>query len=89
MPRSVKKGVFIDQSLLRNLKKHAGSSKPITTKSRRSTIIKPMVGMNFLVHMGNAYVELNIVAEMVGKKLGAFVPTRKQARHAKKDDKRK
>jgi small subunit ribosomal protein S19 len=88
MPRSAHKGVFIDESLLRAVKKNAGSLKPITTWSRRSTIIAPMVGMNFLIHCGKGFVEIHIVPEMVGLKLGSFAPTRKQTKHAKKDGKR-
>ncbi|MDC3181260.1 30S ribosomal protein S19 [Gammaproteobacteria bacterium] len=89
MARSLKKGVFIDRSVLKKVKKNAGSLKPIMTKSRRSTIIKTMVGVNMQIHHGNGYTEVHIVPEMVGKKLGEFAPTRKQARHAKKDERGK
>ncbi|UTC24294.1 30S ribosomal protein S19 [Candidatus Comchoanobacter bicostacola] len=90
MPRSTRKGVFIDQSLLRKIKKSSADNhrRPVQTNSRRSTIIAAMVGMNIQVHTGNKYEEVHIVPEMVGKKLGAFAPTRKQAKH-KSDDKRK
>jgi small subunit ribosomal protein S19 len=89
MPRSLKKGVYIDREVLKKVKKNKGSLKPIQTKSRRSTIIKTMVGTNMQIHHGNGYTEVHIVPEMIGKKLGEFAPTRKQAKHAKKDDRGK
>jgi small subunit ribosomal protein S19 len=79
MPRSVKKGPFIDLSVQRVLRKISeGGSKPqaIKTWSRRSTISPEMVGLTFGVHNGKRHVPVYVTENMVGHKLGEFSPTR-------------
>ncbi|HEV7643724.1 MAG TPA: 30S ribosomal protein S19 [Pyrinomonadaceae bacterium] len=79
MPRSVRKGPFIDTSLAKTLAKiAAGGSKPpaIKTWSRRSTITPDMVGMTFGVHNGKRHIPVYVTENMVGHKLGEFSPTR-------------
>ena len=79
MPRSVRKGPFIDTSLAKALAKiAAGGSKPpaIKTWSRRSTITPDMVGMTFGVHNGKRHIPVYVTENMVGHKLGEFSPTR-------------
>jgi len=79
MPRSVRKGPFIDISLAKALAKiAAGGSKPpaIKTWSRRSTITPDMVGMTFGVHNGKRHIPVYVTENMVGHKLGEFSPTR-------------
>ncbi len=78
MPRSLKKGPFIDESLLKKVLKVAesGDKKPIKTWSRRSVIIPAMIGMTIAVHNGRQHVPVYVSDEMVGHKLGEFAPTR-------------
>jgi small subunit ribosomal protein S19 len=79
MPRSVKKGPFIDLSVQKVLKKISeGANKPqaIKTWSRRSTISPQMVGLTFGVHNGKRHIPVYITENMVGHKLGEFSPTR-------------
>ena len=79
MPRSVRKGPFIDRSLAKALAKiAAGGSKPpaLKTWSRRSTITPDMVGMTFGVHNGKRHIPVYVTENMVGHKLGEFSPTR-------------
>ena len=78
MPRSLKKGPFIDESLLKKVLQVAesGDKKPIKTWSRRSTIFPQMVGHTIAVHDGRKHVPVYVSDEMVGHKLGEFAPTR-------------
>jgi small subunit ribosomal protein S19 len=79
MPRSVKKGPFIDLSLAKALKRiQEGGKKPpaIKTWSRRSTISPDMVGLTFGVHNGKRHIPVFVTENMVGHKLGEFSPTR-------------
>ena len=78
MPRSVKKGPFIDHHLAAKVAKaHAeGSKKPIKTWSRRSMIMPDMIGMTIAVHNGKQHVPILVTENMVGHKLGEFAPTR-------------
>lgn len=78
MSRSVKKGPFIDDHLLKKvyLMQKSGDSKPIKTWSRRSTIIPDFVGYTFTVHNGKKFIPVYITENMVGHKLGEFSPTR-------------
>jgi small subunit ribosomal protein S19 len=78
MPRSLKKGPFIDASLLKQIKKakSENSKKPIKTWSRRSMILPDMVGLTFAVHNGRLHVPIYVNENMVGHKLGEFVLTR-------------
>ncbi len=85
MPRSVKKGFFIDLSVQKVLKKIAdGGNKPqaIKTWSRRSTISPEMVGLTFAVHNGRRHIPVYITENMVGHKMGEFSPTRTFKGHA-------
>jgi small subunit ribosomal protein S19 len=78
MTRSLKKGPFVDESLLKKVEKaNAGSDKRvIRTWSRRSTITPEMVGLTIAVHDGRKHVPVYINESMVGHKLGEFAPTR-------------
>ncbi len=84
MPRSVKKGPFVDDHLLRKVlkAKETGDRKPIRTWSRRSTIIPEMVGLTFQVHNGRKFIPVFVTENMVGHKLGEFAPTRTFYGHA-------
>lgn len=78
MPRSVKKGPFVDDHVLKKVQAQvqSGDKTPIKTWSRRSTVIPEMVGLTFLVHNGRKFVPVYVTENMVGHKLGEFVPTR-------------
>jgi len=80
MPRSVKKGPFVEKYLTKKIivaKKEANANKRvITTYSRRSTIIPDMVGITFAVHNGRKFIPVFITEQMVGHKLGEFSHTR-------------
>ena len=79
MPRSLKKGPFVDQKLLAKIDEAAattGHKKPIKTWSRRSMITPDFVGHNFAVHNGKSFVAVYVTENMVGHKLGEFAPTR-------------
>lgn len=78
MPRSVKKGPFIDTHLLAKVESSlaSASKKPIKTWSRRSVIMPDMVGLTIAVHNGRSFVPVFITENMVGHKLGEFAPTR-------------
>ena len=84
MPRSLKKGPFIDQKLLRKvlIAQETRSSRVIKTWSRRSTIIPEMVGVTLAVHNGRKFIPVFITEDMVGHKLGEFSPTRTYYGHA-------
>jgi small subunit ribosomal protein S19 len=77
MPRSLKKGPFVDDSLLKkvNVAQESRSSKVIKTWSRRSTIIPEMVGLTLAVHNGKKFIPVFITEDMVGHKVGEFSPT--------------
>ena len=76
MPRSLKKGPFIDAALEKkiNVARSTKSSQVIKTWSRRSTIIPEMVGLTFAVHNGKKFVPVFVTENMVGHKLGEFSP---------------
>lgn len=78
MPRSLKKGPFVDHHLLTKVDKakNENSSKPIKTWSRRSMIIPEMVGLTFEVHNGRKFLTVFVTENMVGHRLGEFAPTR-------------
>lgn len=84
MPRSVKKGPFIDAKLQRKVDVAGKSQKRtvIKTWSRRSTIIPEFVGMTFAVHNGKKFIPVFITENMVGHKLGEFSPTRTYRGHS-------
>jgi len=84
MPRSIKKGPFVDQHLMKKVKKalEARDKRPIKTWSRRSMVVPEMVGLNIAVHNGRAHVPIYISEHMVGHKLGEFAPTRTFREHS-------
>ena len=87
MPRSLKKGPFIDHHLMDKVNKANENKdrKPIKTWSRRSTIFPEMVGLTIAVHNGRQHVPVLINENMVGHKVGEFAPTRTFRGHAKSD----
>ena len=78
MPRSVSKGAFVDDHLLKKVEQMNENKdrKIIKTWSRRSTIIPEMIGNTFAVHNGKKFIPVYITENMVGHKLGEFSPTR-------------
>ena len=85
MTRSLKKGPFVEEHLLRKIAgKNPQSTGVIKTWSRRSQISPEMVGFKFGVHNGKDHIEVLIAEEMVGHRLGEFSPTRKFIRHGGK-----
>jgi small subunit ribosomal protein S19 len=93
MPRSLKKGPFIDLHLLKKVEAAAAASskRPIKTWSRRSMILPEMVGMTIAVHNGRQHVPVLVNENMVGHKLGEFAVTRTFKGHSgdKKADSKK
>jgi small subunit ribosomal protein S19 len=89
MPRSLKKGPFVDDHLLRKVDvlNESGKKTVIRTWSRRSTIIPDMIGHTIAVHDGRKHVPVFISDSMVGHKLGEFAPTRTFRGHIKDDRK--
>jgi len=83
VPRSIKKGPFIDHHLLKKVDDAnlANSRKPIKTWSRRSVIIPDMLGLTLAVHNGRIHIPVLISENMVGHKLGEFAPTRTYKGH--------
>ena len=86
MARSLKKGPFCDDHVMKKIQKlnESGKKEVIKTRSRRSTIFPDFIGHTIAVHRGNEFVPVYITEEMVGHKLGEFVLTRKSAEHGKK-----
>ncbi len=85
MSRSLKKGPFVDEKLLKKVRAAGpGNKTPIKTWSRASTITPEMVGVTFSVHNGKDFIRVVVVENMVGHKLGEFSPTRKFGRHGGK-----
>lgn len=84
MPRSLKKGPFVDHHLLKKVfeAQESNSKKPIKTWSRRSMIVPDMIGLTIAVHNGQQHVPVLMTEEMVGHKLGEFVVTRNYRSHA-------
>lgn len=84
MPRSLKKGPFVDLKLLNKVltAQQTRSSRIIKTWSRRSTIVPEMVGITLAVHNGRKFIPVFISEDMVGHKLGEFSPTRTFYGHA-------
>jgi small subunit ribosomal protein S19 len=84
MPRSLKKGPYIEPKLLKKvlLSQETRSNKVIKTWSRRSTIIPEMVGTTLAVHNGKKFIPVFVTENMVGHKLGEFSPTRTFYSHA-------
>lgn len=84
MARSIKKGPFVDDHLMRKVlqAQETGSRKVIKTWSRRSDILPERVGITFAVHNGNKFIPVYVTENMVGHKLGEFSPTRTYYGHA-------
>tara|TARA_B100000965_G_C19290700_1_gene625707 strand:- start:329 stop:637 length:309 start_codon:yes stop_codon:yes gene_type:complete len=89
MSRSVWKGPFVEESLIRKVEKQKSDPKkiPIKTWSRKSTIIPEFVGVSFLIYNGKKFIPITISEDMVGHKLGEFSPTRTFFGHTPADKK--
>ena len=88
MSRSLKKGPFVDDSLIKKIKNlKIGDKTVIRTWSRSSTITPEMVGFNFEVHNGRNFTKIFVIEDMVGHKLGEFALTRKFIKHGGKKQK--
>jgi small subunit ribosomal protein S19 len=83
MPRSVKKGPYVEEALLKKLNRMiaSGQRQPVKTWSRRSTITPEFVGYTVAVHDGRKHVPIFITENMVGEKLGGFAHTRMFRKH--------
>jgi small subunit ribosomal protein S19 len=84
MPRSLKKGPFVDAHLEKKVETAVanGDRRVLKTWSRRSTILPEMVGLTFAVHNGKKFIPVFVTENMVGHKLGEFSPTRTFHSHA-------
>ena len=84
MARSIKKGPFVDDHLMKKVMKakETNSRKVIKTWSRRSDIVPEMVGLTFAVHNGRKFIPVFVTENMVGGKLGEYSPTRTFYGHA-------
>ena len=84
MPRSLKKGPFVDEHVMKKAQRaeDSGDKKIIKTWSRRSTILPEFIGLTFAVHNGRKFVPVYVTENMVGHKLGEFSPTRTFRGHA-------
>ena len=89
MPRSLKKGPFVDDHLLRKVVRanESNSKNVIKTWSRRSMIVPNMLGHTIAVHDGRKHIPVFVTESMVGHKLGEFAPTRTFRGHVKDDKK--
>ena len=89
MARSIKKGPFVDDHLMKKVEAQDGSEKKqvIKTWSRRSTIFPNFIGHTFAVYDGRKHVPVYVTEDMVGHKLGEFAPTRNFKGHAADDKK--
>jgi len=83
MPRSLKKGPFVDEKLLKKVEsyKRSGGRQAIKTWSRRSTVIPDFVGLTFAVYDGRKHIPVFVTENMVGHKLGEFSPSRIFRKH--------
>ncbi|HAG53474.1 MAG TPA: 30S ribosomal protein S19 [Alphaproteobacteria bacterium] len=90
MPRSIKKGPFVDHHLMTKVAAAAESTKKTVVKtwSRRSVIMPEFIGLTFAVHNGNKFIPVLITDQMIGHKLGEFAPTRTFGGHGDKKAKR-
>ncbi|MFA6028161.1 MAG: 30S ribosomal protein S19 [Patescibacteria group bacterium] len=86
MSRSLKKGVFVDEKLLKKVTKakQLKDHKSIKTWSRASTIVPEMVGLTMAVHNGKKFIDVFVIENMVGHRLGEFSPTRRFTKHGGK-----
>jgi len=83
VPRSIKKGPFVDASLRKQVTraKDAGDRRALKTWSRRSMVVPEFIGMTFAVHNGKDFVPVFVTENMIGHKLGEFAPTRTYYSH--------
>jgi len=83
VPRSIKKGPFVDHHLLKKISEAvaSGTKKPIKTWSRRSMVLPDMIGITIAIHNGKQHVPVLVTDNMVGHKLGEFAPTRTYRGH--------
>ena len=85
MSRSLKKGPYVHPSILKHMSRAGGAGKTvIKTWSRASVVTPEMIGYAFGVHNGRTFVEVRVMEDMVGHRLGEFSPTRKFIRHGGK-----
>lgn len=86
MARSLKKGIYVDEKLIKKVKKalETKDRSSIKTWARRSTVVPEMVGLTFDVHNGRKHIPVFITESMVGHKLGEFSPTRTFRAHSSK-----
>lgn len=86
MSRSLKKGPYVDEKLLKKIARldETGTKQQIKTWARRSTISPEFIGHTFLVHNGRQHVQVYVTEDMVGHKLGEFAPTRTFRGHGAK-----
>tara|TARA_Y100000590_G_scaffold5509_1_gene7358 strand:+ start:175 stop:474 length:300 start_codon:yes stop_codon:yes gene_type:complete len=91
MTRSVWKGPFVEESLIKKVdkQKNETNKRPIKTWSRKSTIIPEFVGVSFLIHNGKKFIPITVSEDMVGHKFGEFAPTRQFFGHTPADKKAK
>jgi small subunit ribosomal protein S19 len=91
MSRSVWKGPFVEESLIKKVEKtkNDANRKPIKTWSRKSTIIPEFIGVSFLIYNGKKFIPITVSEDMVGHKLGEFSPTRTFYGHTPADKKAK
>lgn len=86
MGRSLKKGPFVNEKLLRKVERarQVGDREPIKTWARACTVVPEFVGHNFLIHNGRSFIKLFVTEDMVGHKLGEFAATRVFKGHTNK-----
>ncbi len=91
MSRSAKKGIYVDEKLMKKAQTAARSKdrRPIKTWSRRSTITEDFVGVTLSVHNGKSFQSVFVTENMIGHKVGEFVPTRTFRKHSMAQDKAK
>lgn len=84
MPRSLKKGPYVEPKLMKKVETmmSSGDKKMIKTWSRRSTVMPEFIGFTFAIHNGRKFVPIYVTENMVGHKLGEFAPTRTFRGHA-------
>ena len=89
MSRSLKKGPFVDEKLVRKVARmnRSGDKRPIKTWSRRSMILPDFVGNTIAIHNGRQHIAVFVTENMVGHRLGEFAPTRTFRRHGMHTDK--
>ena len=91
MARSIWKGPFVEESVIKKVDKHKTdpNKKPIKIWSRKSTIIPDFVGISFLIYNGKKFIPITVSEDMVGHKFGEFAPTRQFFGHTPADKKAK